>query len=228
MVARDDEPLLRQGYGMANREHDVPNTPETKFRIGSVTKQFTAAAALILQEQGKLDVRATIQTYLGDCPEAWGGITVHHLLTHTSGIPDYARLPDRERRIREPTTPDALIALFRDRPLEFKPGERFAYSNSGYALLGRLIERISGKTYAEFLVEQIFTPLGMKDSGYDDARPVLKARAAGYARRQGGLENAPYLDMTNPFAAGGLYSTVDDLLKWDRALAANQLLSKKS
>ncbi len=228
LVARDGAPLLRRGYGMANAEHDVPNTPETRFRIGSLTKQFTAAAILILQEQGKLDVHRAIKTYLSDCPEAWDAITVHHLLTHTSGIPDYARLPGRERRIREPTTPDALIALFRDRPLEFKPGERFAYSNSGYALLGRIIERVSGKAYAEFLSEQIFTPLGMKDSGYDDARPVLKGRAAGYTRGPRGLENAPYLDMTNPFAAGGLYSTVDDLLKWDRALAANRLLSQKS
>jgi CubicO group peptidase (beta-lactamase class C family) len=228
LVARDGEPLLRRGYGMANLEHDVPNTPQTKYRIGSVTKQFTAAAILILQEQGKLDVHAAIKTYLSDCPGAWDAVTVHHLLTHTSGVPDYVRGPDFERTMREPASPDALIARFRDRPLEFTPGERFAYRNTGYALLGRIIERVSGTTYAEFLNTHIFTPLGMNDSGYDDARPVLKGRAAGYRRRPAGIENAPFLDMTVPFSAGGLYSTVDDLLKWDRALAANQLLSKKS
>jgi CubicO group peptidase (beta-lactamase class C family) len=228
LVAREGEILLRRGYGMANAEHEVANTPETKFRIGSVTKQFTAAAILILQEQGKLDVHRPIKSYLSDCTEAWDTITVQNLLTHTSGIPDYTRLPGRERRIRDPATPDALIALFRDRPLEFKPGLRFAYSNSGYAVLGRIIERVSGKTYAEFLSEQIFNPLGMTDSGYDDARTVLKGRAAGYARRSSTLQNAAYLDMTNPFSAGGLYSTVDDLLKWDRALTANRLVSNES
>ena len=228
LVARGDELLLRQGYGMANLEHDVPNRPETKFRIASLTKQFTAAAILLLQEQGKLDVRAPIKTYLSDCPKAWDEITVHNLLTHTSGMPTLMGSPDFLMMMRTPATPDALIARFKDRPLEFKPGERFSYSNTGYAVLGRIIEKLSGKTYAEFIRDQIFTPLAMNDSGYDDLARLVKHRASGYTRMPMGTRNAPYLDMTNPFAAGGLYSTVDDLLKWDRALASNRLLSKTS
>jgi CubicO group peptidase (beta-lactamase class C family) len=228
LVARDGRPLLRQGYGMANLEHGVPNTPETKFRLGSVTKQFTAAAVLLLEEQGKLNVQAPVKTYLADSPAAWDQITLHHLLTHTSGIPDYVRFPLSPAARRESTTPDALIARFRDRPLDFAPGTRFAYSNSGYAVLGRVIEKVSGKPYAEFLRTSIFTPLAMNDSGYDDPRPVLAHRAQGYVRNLDGTVNAPYVDMSNPYAAGGLYSTVDDLLKWDRALAGAQLLKKES
>jgi CubicO group peptidase (beta-lactamase class C family) len=228
LVARDGVPLLRRGYGMANRELDVPNTRETKFRIGSLTKQFTAAAVMILQQQGKLRVEATIKTYLPHAPPAWDEITVHHLLTHTSGIQDYTGLPDYERTVREPTTPDSLIARFRDQPLEFKPGEGFGYSNSGYAVLGRIIERVSGQSYAQFLQDQVFEPLEMNDSGYDDARSVLKDRAAGYVEQAAGMENARFIDMTIPYAAGGLYSTVDDLLKWDGALASSRLLSPES
>jgi CubicO group peptidase (beta-lactamase class C family) len=228
LVARHGAPLLRRAYGMANLELDVPNTPETRFRIGSLTKQFTAAAVLLLQEEGKLDVRQTVKAYLSDAPRTWDEVTVRHLLTHTSGIPDYSRFPDRERAVRQPVSPEGLLARFKDRPLEFKPGARFAYSNSGYAVLGRIIEELSGTSYGTFLRDKIFTPLAMNDSGYDDARLILKHRASGYSRRPQGTENAGFVDMSNPYAAGGLYSTVDDLLKWDRALASGALLSKPS
>jgi CubicO group peptidase (beta-lactamase class C family) len=228
LVARDGVPIFRGGYGMANLEHDVPNTPGTKFRLGSITKQFTAAAVLILREWAMLDVRETIKEYLPDCPEAWDEVTIHHLLTHTSGIPSYTDLPGYERTKRDPTTLDALIARVREKPLEFRPGERFAYSNSGYAVLGRIIEEVSGKPYGAFLAANLFEPLGMGDTGYDDPAQVLKRRASGYTRRTGKTVNADYIDMSIPHAAGALYSTVDDLLKWDRALATDQLLSRKS
>jgi CubicO group peptidase (beta-lactamase class C family) len=228
LVARDGKPLFRRAYGLADREHDVPNTPETKFRLGSITKQFTAMAVMILQERGKLDVGKPIKAYWPGAPPAWDGITLHHLLTHTSGIPSYTGLRDYPRRKAEHTTPDGLIARFRDEPLEFPPGERFKYSNSGYAVLGKVIEVVSGQGYASFLKDSISRPLGMNDTGYDDATPVLKHRASGYARGPVGVVNAPYLDMTIPYAAGALYSTVDDLLKWDRALRPGVLVSKEA
>jgi CubicO group peptidase (beta-lactamase class C family) len=228
LVARNGVPLLRQGYGMANREHDVPNTPETKFRLGSLTKQFTAAAILLLQEDGRLDVRAAVKEYLRDAPPAWDGVTVHQLLSHTAGIPNYLTQIQLAIRSSEPMTPDMLLARLKDRPLDFAPGSKFAYSNAGYTVLGRIIEAVSGKPYAGFLRERIFAPAGMDDSGYDDARPILRHRAAGYVRVEGELKNAPRIESTVPYSAGGLYSTVDDLLKWDRALAGDLLLSKES
>jgi CubicO group peptidase (beta-lactamase class C family) len=228
LVARGGEVIARRGYGMADLEHDVPNAPETKFRLGSVTKQFTAMAVLILQERGKLDVQEKVKTYLADSPGAWDDVTLHHLLTHTSGIPSYTGLPGYAAKMREPTTPDELLARFKDLPLEFAPGERFKYSNSGYAVLGKVIEAASGKGYAEFLGEAIFKPLGMNDTGYDRAAPLLKHRASGYGRTPFGLVNALFIDMSIPYAAGALYSTVDDLLVWDRALYTEKLVSKKS
>ena len=153
LVARDGQVLVRRGYGMANLEHDVANTPETKFRLGSLTKQFTAMAVMILQERGKLDVREKVKAYLPDCPEAWGEVTVHHLLTHTSGIPSYTDSPDYPRMMRTHLPIERLVAGFKDKPLEFRPGEKFKYSNSGYAVLGLLIDKVSGKPYASFLKE---------------------------------------------------------------------------
>lgn len=226
LVARDGKVLVRRGYGMANREHDVTNTPETKFRLGSITKQFTAMAVMILQEQGKLDVHETIKTYLPDCPAAWAEITVHHLLTHTSGIPSYTGFPDYARTMRLRTSLEDLVARFKDRPLEFAPGERFRYSNSGYVLLGLLIEKVAGKPYASVLKEAIFDPLGMHDTGYDNVAPILKHRASGYSSFGPIPMNAAFLDMSVPHAAGALYSTVDDLFLWDQALLTERLLPK--
>jgi CubicO group peptidase (beta-lactamase class C family) len=228
LVAQDGKVLFREGYGLANRELDVPNAPRTKFRLGSITKQFTAAAVLILQERGKFDVQEKIKQYLPDSPSAWDEVSIHHLLTHTSGIPSYTGLPDYLAKMREPTTPDQLLARFKDRPLEFTPGTKFKYSNSGYAVLGKLIEAVSGQGYADFLRDNIFKPLNMNDSGYDRGAMILKHRASGYGRSLLGITNALFLDMSIPFAAGGLYSTVDDLLLWDQALSSGKILSKKS
>ncbi|SIO31885.1 CubicO group peptidase, beta-lactamase class C family [Singulisphaera sp. GP187] len=226
LVARDGKVLVRRGYGMANLEHDVPNMPETKFRLGSITKQFTAMAVMILQEQGKIDVHEKIKKYLPDAPPAWDEITVHHLLTHTAGIPSFTGFADYPTMMRRHMTLENLVASFKDKPLEFKPGERFAYSNSGYVLLGLLIEKVSGKPYASVLQASIFEPLGMKATGYDNPLPVLKHRASGYSGPGPFRMNSSFVDMTVPHAAGALYSTVDDLFLWDQALLTETLVPK--
>jgi CubicO group peptidase (beta-lactamase class C family) len=229
LVARAGKTLYCKAFGMANLELDVPCTPSTKFRLASLTKQFTAMAILILQEQHKLKVTDTLKAHLKDAPKAWDDVTIHHLLTHTSGIPSYTDFPDFQKTLPDPITLSELIAKFKSKPLEFKPGERFKYSNSGYILLGKLIETASGKPYATYMKEAIFDPLKMRDTGYDSGKAILKNRAAGYSRLLGVvLTNADYIDMSIPHAAGALYSTVEDLLKWDQALEAGKLVSAKS
>ena len=228
LVARDGQPVVSKGYGMANIELGVPNTPQTVFRLGSITKQFTGMAIVLLQERGKLNVDDPICKHLSDCPAAWQPITIKNLLTHTGGIPNYTEFPDFAKTAAMPTTAAELTGKFRDKPLQFAVGEKFAYSNSGYHLLGTIIERASGKSYADFLQENIFAPLGMTQSGYDDAARIIKNRAAGYGRRDDGFVNAAVMDMTIPYAAGALYSTVEDLLRWDQALYSDKLVSRKS
>jgi CubicO group peptidase (beta-lactamase class C family) len=229
LVARGDDVILRQGYGFANLEWRIPNVPSAKFRLGSLTKQFTAAAMLLLEERGMLSVDDPVKKHWPDAPPAWDAVTIFHLLTHTSGIPNFTNDPDYRKEWKlEPATPEKTIGYFRDRPLDFAPGERMSYSNSGYVLLGYLIERASGQTYAEFLHANIFEPLGMHDSGYDTNAEILPQRAAGYSPTPRGLVNAPYIDMTIPYAAGGLYSTTDDLLRWTQGLFGGRLLSDAS
>jgi CubicO group peptidase (beta-lactamase class C family) len=228
LVARDGTPVVSKGYGMASIELDVPNTPQTVFRLGSITKQFTAMAIMMLQERGKLTVGDSICKHLADCPAAWQTITIRHLLTHTSGIPNYTALPDYRKTQSLPVTHASLIERFKDKPLEFAPGEKFKYSNSGYYLLGVIIERVSGSLYADFLHENIFVPLAMTSTGYDSSRSIIKNRAAGYAMQGDSIINASYLDMSIPYAAGSLYSTVEDLLRWDQALYTEKLISRKS
>lgn len=230
LVAVDGKPTLRRGVGLASRELGVNNTPQTKFRIGSITKQFTATAILQLQEAGKLQLDEPISKYYPDAPASWSKITLRHLLTHTSGIPTYTALPgffDREGR--QPHTPEELIKLTRDRPLQFEPGKSYAYDNSGYVLLGYVVEKVSGQKYADYVQQHIFAPLGMTSSGYDDPSRITPNRAAGYERGADGVwRNAPFLDMSVPYAAGSLYSTVDDLLKWDQAIYQAKLLTPAS
>jgi len=224
MVARDGTPIVSKGYGWANAEWEIPNTPQTKFRLGSITKQFTATLVLRLQEHKKLTVQDPICTYLTPCPDLWKPISIHHLLTHTSGIPSYTGLPDYQKTMMVPKTIEQMVAAFRDLPLEFAPGEKFKYNNSGYFLLGVIIEKVAGKKYEDVLRDEIFTPLGMKDTGYDWAEPLLPRRAAGYTKRGDTLVNAKPLDMQQPYAAGSIYSTVEDLLIWDRALYTDRVL----
>jgi CubicO group peptidase (beta-lactamase class C family) len=228
LVAREGKVLVSKGYGMANLEDETPNTPQTRFRLGSITKQFTATAILMLEERGKLSVQDSICKYVTDCPQAWQQVTIRHLLSHTSGVPNFTSFPDYAKTMTQPATVDSLIARFKGRPLDFQPGERWSYSNSGYILLGHVIEKLSGKSYEAFLQENIFDPLKMADTGYDSPARVIKHRAAGYMTRGSVLINAPYLDMTIPHAAGALYSTVEDLYLWDQALYTEKLISKKS
>jgi CubicO group peptidase (beta-lactamase class C family) len=228
LVARDGKPIVNKGYGMANIELGVPNSPQTIFRLGSITKQFTGMAITMLQERGKLSVDDSVCKYLADCPAAWKPITVKNLLTHTSGIPNYTSFPDFAKTTILPITNAEMIGILKEKPLEFTPGEKFAYSNSGYYVLGEIIEKTSGKTYSDFLQENIFTPLGMKDTGYDNPLSIIKNRAAGYQRQAGKIRNASYMDMTVPYSAGALYSTTGDLLLWDQALYTEKLVSRKS
>jgi CubicO group peptidase (beta-lactamase class C family) len=222
LLARDGKPLVAKGYGFANIEWQVPNTPDTKFRIGSITKQFTAMLVMQLREQGKVKLEDSVCAYMTPCPEAWKPVTIHHLLTHTSGIPSYTGLAEWRKVNMVPKTIDEMIGFFRDLPLQWVPGEKYAYNNSGYFLLGVVIEKVSGKKYEEALRELILAPLGMHDTGYDWPGPIMPRRAAGYQGRGPALQNAPALDMQQPYAAGSMYSTVEDLLKWDQALYTAQ------
>ncbi len=228
LIARDGKVLMSKAYGLANIENDVPNTLQTKFRIGSLTKQFTAMAILILQERQKLNVQDSICKYLPQCLEAWQPITIHHLLTHTSGLPNFMYTVNltEEERAYSPLTRD--LERLRKGSLEFAPGTKFNYCNSGYVLLGHIIEKVSGEPYGDFVRDSIFGPLKMVNTGYDYNGLVLKHRAVGYSLRGDTVIDAPFVDMSVPFAAGGLYSTVEDLYLWDQALYTEKLISKKS
>jgi CubicO group peptidase (beta-lactamase class C family) len=225
LVARGGQVLLSRGYGMANYELDVPNTPQTKFRLGSVTKQFTSMAIMQLETQGRLKVTDTVKTFFPDYPKG-DKITIRHLLTHTSGVPNFTDLPEYLKAMTLPTTPLETVAKFKNLPLDFAPGEKWNYSNSGYILLGAIIEKVTGGSYEKFVRENIFRPLGMNDSGYDHAEEIIKNRASGYEYPDDKLANCKYVDMSIPYAAGSLYSTVEDLYKWDRALYTEKLLPK--
>ena len=228
LLAKGGTVVYSKGFGMANLELDVPNKPETKFRLGSITKQFTAAAILQLQERGLLNVKDEISKYVPDSPESWKGITIHQLLTHTSGIPSYTNGPEYVKHMREEATPLEFIKRFRDKPLDFKPGERFSYDNSGYFLLGVIIEQVSKMKYEEYLRNNIFDKADMVDTGYDHPESILKNRATGYSKKGDKVINSEYLDMGQPYAAGSLYSTTLDLYRWDRALYTAKILQSKS
>lgn len=228
LVAKGDALLLNKGYGFADVEWAVPNAPEAKFRLGSLTKQFTAASILLLEERGSLKVEDPVSKYLPNTPKSWEKITIFNLLTHTSGIPNFTNFSEFGNwQLQSRTVADEL-AYFRDKPLEFQPGEKFSYSNSGYAVLGAVIEKVSGKSYGEFLQANLFGPLGMKDSGLDRDGLVLPKRAEGYVLGPKGLEVAGYGSMSVPFSAGALYSTTGDLLRWERGLFGGKVLRPES
>ncbi|NYH12929.1 serine hydrolase domain-containing protein [Paraburkholderia bryophila] len=226
LVAHRGRPIFHEAFGLANREWMIANTPDTRFRIGSITKQFTATAIVLLAGRGKLNLADSVSTHYANAPESWCDITIHQLLTHTSGIPSYTGRPDFVSHIgRIDHTPEQILDLVRDLPLEFPPGERFSYCNSGYALLGLIVEKVSGQTYSAFLQSEIFDPLGMSNTGYDETRAILPRRAAGYERHGGKWINALFSAMSVPYAAGGLYSTADDLLRWTEALSNGKVIS---
>ena len=228
LVAEKGRVIYKNGFGMANMEWNIPNTPDTRFRLGSITKQFTAMLIMQLVEEGKLKLNVPITTYIPDYPKEQGEkVTIHQLLTHTSGIPNYTDQPSFAGIMRNPITPIYLIKTFWNLPLGFKPGTKFKYSNSGYIVLGYIIEKVTGKTYEEMLKEKIFEPLGMKNSGYDHTAYIIPKRASGYNKIGTDYFNTQYIDMSVPYSAGSIYSTVEDLYLWDQALYTSKLLSKK-
>jgi CubicO group peptidase (beta-lactamase class C family) len=220
LIAEKGQVLLSRGYGLANREQKIPNTPQTKLLLGSVTKQFTAVAILILQSQGRLNVQDPICRYIDDCPAAWEDITIHHLLTHSSGM---IVMPADSSYPETPITPLELIERFKDAPLDFQPGERFSYSNCGYWVLGYIIEQVSGQSYKGFIQQEIFEPLGMNDSGYDQDATGL---AVGYVD-QFTATPVEVIESSFLYSAGALYSTVEDLYRWDQALYTEQLVPRE-
>lgn len=228
IVVRDGEVIYRKGQGMANLELGVPIEPDMVFRLGSLTKQFTTVAILMLAEQGKLSLDDPITKFLPDYPTHDYLITVEHLLTHTSGIKSYTSMPEWSPLWRTDFTVEELIGLFKDQPMVSAPGKNWAYNNSGYVLLGAIIEKATGQTYEGFLHQNIFEPLGMKQSYYDNPTRVIPRRVAGYEKDSDGYVNAAYLSMTQPYAAGALASTVDDLALWDAALYTDRLLKQKT
>lgn len=226
LIARGAEILLEKGYGYAVAGWEVANTPETVYRIGSITKQFTAMAILKLQENGLLTVDDLICIHLEECPESWSAITIHHLLTHTSGIPnytdDYAVL---SKLMYSTVGSAAVVDSFIDEPLQFEPGTNWSYSNSGYHLLGDIIARAAGVSYRRYLQETFFEPLGMESTDLERNTSIISNMAEGYST---GRSRAAYINMNVPYSAGALISTVGDLLKWEQALFNGQVVSQAS
>ncbi len=227
LVAENGKVIFKKGYGMANMEWNIPVEIDTKFRLGSITKQFTSMLILQLVQEGKIKLEGKLTDYLPDYRKDTGDrITIHQLLNHTSGIPSYTGLPNFFQEIsRNPYSVSDFIKKFASGDLEFEPGTKWNYNNSGYFLLGAIVEHVTGKPYEQVLKERIFDPVGMKNTGYDHHETILARRASGYEKRPGGYVNAAYLDMGLPYAAGSLYSTVEDLYLWDQALYTEKLLS---
>ena len=228
IVVQKGKVLYRGARGLGNIELGVPLRPDSVFRIGSVTKQFTAASILLLCDEGKLSLSDPITKYLPDYPVQGHVVTIQHLLSHTSGIKNYTEVPEWQSAMRNDVSVQQLIGFFKDKPFDFAPGEHWKYDNSGYILLGAIIEKISGQSYGDFVRTHIFEPLGMKSSRYDDPARIIPGRVAGYMRDNNGWRNADYVSMSQPYAAGSLISTVDDLARWDAAIENGELLKPAS
>ncbi|MES2864024.1 MAG: serine hydrolase [Bacteroidota bacterium] len=228
LVSRNGEVIYKKAFGMANLEFNIPMQVDNVFRIGSISKQFTAVAILQLMEQGKLNLQDDITKFIPDYPTHGYKITIEHLLTHTSGIQDYPSMKDYEDRITLDLKPTEMINHFKNQPMEFAPGTKWKYNNSGYFLLGYIIEKVSGKTYPQYVEEIFFKPLGMNNSLYGSDSRIIKNRAAGYDKDFTGIINAPFLSMTQPYAAGSLQSTIDDLFKWHQAVHSYKLIKKET
>lgn len=227
LIAKDDKVIYRKSFGMANLELNVPMKPENVLRLASITKQFTSVSILLLMEQGKLNIQDPLSKYIADYPRG-NEITLHNLLDHTSGITSFTNLVDFRSKARNDMTPEEIISSFKKLPLEFEPGERYEYSNSEYVLLGYIIEKISGMSYENFIQKYIFDKLGMKSSYYGNSDKIIPNRANGYRLNDTSYQNAEYISMTIPYAAGSLMSTVDDMFLWSKAIHHNTLISEKS
>jgi CubicO group peptidase (beta-lactamase class C family) len=227
-VARGGRTLHLAGYGFGDLENRVPTTAETVYHVGSITKQFTAAAILQLVEEGRVDLDAPVGDYLEDLPERTRAITVRALLDHTGGVRNFTTMEPWWRTVAMDLTPRELAGIFLGEPLDFEPGTAFSYSNSGYILLGLLIERVSGRPYGGYLNEQLFQPLGLTRTSFCDQRSLTPDRARGYERAGEGFVNAQYISMTQAYAAGGLCSSAPDLLRWIRLLAGGGVIRRGS
>lgn len=229
LIARNGVPLVSRAYGMANVELHTPNSTATVYDLASVSKQFTATLIMQLMEQGKLDVTKSICTFIERCPPAWQPITLRHLLSHTSGIPNFSSLPDWDEQLSHRNySRSTLLALFRDLPLEFTPGTRYRYSNSGYFLLGLVIEKVTQRAYGEVLRSNITEPIGMVHTSFNDNRLLVEHRATGYYSLGTSFITARQMSLSTLLGSGGIQSTTEDLLRWDRALYTDQLLSPAS
>lgn len=227
LVAKGGQVLLNRGYGMADLEWAIPNAPDVKFRLGSLTKQFTSALVLLLQEDGKLNIGDPVGKYLPDAPAAWQKITIRNLLDHTSGIPNFTAAKEFGAWRM---TPHDWLKEWRtlDKPLEFEPGTKFNYSNSNYELLGVIVERVGGAPYKDQLRKRLLDPVGMADTGLDEDGLILARRAQGYEPHGKTVVYARSESMTVPWAAGSMYSTTGDLLKWEKALFGGKVLRPES
>ena len=226
-VVEDGRVKTMRHYGVASLELETPVTSDTVFELGSLSKQFTAAAVLMLAAEGKIQLDSSISQYLSDVPDAWKAITVRHLLTHSSGIQEYLAVPGLPDEAHAVDHEEMTRMFFKRLRLEFRPGETWAYSNSGYLLLGNIIERVSGQSYWSFLQARIFGPCGMKSTRSSDPRAVIRNRARGY-----GFENGSYVNRSplseNAYSAGSIVSTLRDMTKWEAALHAGELLSAEA
>ncbi|MCR9182502.1 MAG: serine hydrolase [Flavobacteriaceae bacterium] len=227
LIAKDDKVIYRKAFGMANLELNVSMKPENVLELASITKQFTGVAILMLMEQGKLSLKDPLSKYIADYPKG-DQVTIHHLLNHTSGIKSYTDGPGLMQLARTDMTPIEIINSFKDSPVDFEPGEQYAYNNSAYILLGYIIEQVSGMSYEDFIQKNIFDKLGMKNSYYGSRSKIIPNRASGYQPSGESYQNAEYLSMTIPYAAGSLMSTVDDMFLWHKAIHHNKLISEKS
>ncbi|HEY3927036.1 MAG TPA: serine hydrolase [Candidatus Koribacter sp.] len=228
LVAKDDHVIFQKSYGYANLEWQTPNVDDGKYRLGSITKQFTAVCILLLEEQGKLSTSDPVNKYYAEAPASWDKITLRNLLTHTSGIHSFTSLPKYSELEPLPTTPEKELALIRDLPLDFEPGTKWDYSNTNFILLGYIVEKVSGMSFTDFLQQNVLAKLGMTNSGMDTRDPILEHRVYGYTPGPKGIQNAGYIDMSVPHGAGAMYSTTGDLLKWTQGLFGGHLLQPTS
>ncbi|WPO78357.1 serine hydrolase domain-containing protein [Flavobacterium sp. KACC 22761] len=229
LVAKKGEVVYRKAFGSANLELNVPMKPEMVFKLGSITKQFTAVAILQLVEQGKISLQDSLQKFVPDFPSKSKKITVENLLTHTSGIRDYMQIDYQEPNLeRRDFDPKELIDHFKNFPLEFEPGTKYKYSNSGYFLLGYIIEKVSGKSYKTYLQENILKPLNLNQIYFDTSNAIIPNRVSGYRKEGSEFKNADYWSMTIAYAAGELISNADDLLKWNIGLYSCKILKKET
>ena len=227
LIAINGEIIYKKAFGLANLELGVPMKTDNVFEIGSMTKQFTAIAILMLADQGKLQVDDEITAYIPDYPTQGHKITLHHLLTHTSGIKSFTSMKELNDIANKDLTPLEIIDFFKNEPMDFAPGDQFKYNNSGYVILGYVIEKASGQTYADYVEEHIFKRLGMTSSQYASHKKVIQRRASGYRHRDVYI-NTRHISFTIPYASGSLMSSVDDMFLWQEAIKNNVLISKET